>query len=535
MKRTIPFWQLSCALAMLVLFACSGCSQGGEELPDPDPKPVNPDPESLRGKDADIDQWMYDYLNTHYLWNSAIPNVKPNYSLDYKDFLDDVLQQVADQHDINHDDGHWENGKRSYFYSNVSRTAANTLSGIQTRFSTDKMISSYGFEMLFLTQLSNTSYGFIVAEVNPNGPAAKAGIKRGDIILKMGGMPITKTNANDRWVSLFYDESGSVNLTLLDIGAYFDPKKIIKEGEQVALSVAHYEDNPVLLSKVLTAKTGEKVGYLNYAAFNYNYDQALIDAFSVFAEEGIDELVLDLRYNGGGHVVSSTVLGTLIAGKAHQGEVYTKTIYNESRKNETADCYKIGEAVYNTSDSRHRYDAIATALHSAVNLARIYVLCTNSTASASELIVNGLRGLDFDVRLIGETTNGKNVGMEPIDKVFKGYKYLFSPITFYSSNAEGFNDYSNGFKPDIEVEEYFWYETETGDTAYGELGNPEFDHYLRLAMAWIEKGERPTPSQSATTRSAGAALPLNGPQRIESPNLHPRHPQGMLRLPATEE
>ena len=283
-----------------------------------------------------------------------------------------------------------------------------------------------------------------------------------------------------------------------------------------------------------TPSTGgddKKVGYLLYNSFNLYYDSALIDAFRAFGAEGVDAVVLDLRYNGGGHVVSSAVLGTLIAGPAHQGEIYTKTSYNEDRKNETVDTYRIGEASYNASNPKYYvYQPIASALDAAVSLPEVYVLCTSSTASASELVINGLRGIGIDVHLIGETTNGKNVGMEPKSATYGGYSYVFSPITFYSVNAQGFNDYSNGFAPDIEADDALWYGS--GTVANGEFGNPELDEMLNVAVEWILKGSQPLAGSTRTTRSeqpAQTRLQI----RKALPNL--RHPQAMIRLTPESE
>ncbi len=204
-------------------------------------------------------------------------------------------------------------------------------------------------------------------------------------------------------------ESGTVRMTR------YDPNTQ-KDGAEISVTASSYADNPVWFRKTFDLDDGRKVGYICYGSFNYHFDDKLIDAFREFKNEQISELVVDLRYNGGGHVVSSTVLGTLVAGSKHSGEVYARTTYNADRKSETPDVYKLGVAQYNESNSNARHSKIAEALDSSVGLDRIFVLCTGNTASASELLVNGLRGLGVEVNLIGLTTNGKNVGMEPQKK-----------------------------------------------------------------------------------------------------------------------
>ena len=116
----------------------------------------------------------------------------------------------------------------------------------------------------------------------------------------------------------------------------------------------------------------------------------LIAAFDRFRAQNVTDLILDLRYNNGGDVLSSTVLGTLIAGEAYKGQLYAHMTFNEDRTEagESGD-YKIG--VKETFESV--YEPIERALQHALGLKKIYVLVSETTASASEMVINGLRGL----------------------------------------------------------------------------------------------------------------------------------------------
>ncbi len=514
MKRIFATLRSGIVLAsLLALVAATGCSKD---------EPTRPGPNPSEKEDADIDRWMFDYMKTHYLWNEAVKKVKPDYSLEYEEFLEDVLKKVAAQNDVNHDDGHWEKGKRSYFYSNIQRfNASAATKSIQTR-GTREQADGLGIEMMFgmsIGQNGGSPYALLVAAVTPGSPADKK-VKRGDLIAKVGGAEIKESNLEDCWEKLMTTESGTVRVALYDMNTG-------KTGSDISITAASYEDNPVWMRKTITTASGKKVGYLCYGSFNYYYDDKLIEAFKEFRKEKIDELVLDLRYNGGGHVVSSAVLATLIAGEAHRGDVYARTTYNADRKGETADVYKLGVARYNTSFSNTKHDPIETALASALGLKQVYVLCTDNTASASELVVNGLRGLDFEVRLIGSTTNGKNVGMEPLEETFGDYTYDFSPITFYIENAKGKRDYGDGFKPDVEAEDYLLYQNAEKQISGIDWGDAEHDELLFYAMKWIETGSKPVPEKKAVATRAFGGMQLR--------TLRPARVQNMVLLPRSEE
>lgn len=443
------------------------------------------------GEYAELNKWMADYMKSHYLWNSAVKTLQMDYSLGYEEFLAQILQGVAAQNDINHDDGHWENGKRKYFYSNIQRFRAGLSAAAGGTRGTRPTEEGTGIEYMLVYQFSGSNDCFIVLQgVAPGSPAEKAGLKRGTYIVKVNGSDITTSNYQSM-ANALTASSGTVKVTTATVsGNQLSPSK-----EDIAVTAGVYNDNPVWKTSVLTASNGDKVGYLCYSSFNYYYDDALIAAFTEFKAQGVKQLVLDLRYNGGGHVVSSTVLGTLVAGSAKTGQVYSHTTYNQERTQagEESENYCIGTAEIS---SESRYQPIATALGSALGLNTVYILGTERTASASELVINGLRGLDIDVRLIGEKTNGKNVGMEPISKTLSGYEYEFSPITFYSENAKGWKDYSDGFTPDVAIKE--------SDSDLFDWGAAD-DPLVAAALRWIGTGAKPAASFVAApaTRSVG--------------------------------
>lgn len=447
-----------------------------------------------------LDRWMFDYMKSHYLWNEAVAKVTPDYTMEYKEFLQKVLLDIAAQGDVNHDDGHWEIGKsgqpeRSSFYTNIQRYPASKA----TRGGTRETIEGFGIEYIAGGKFSNTdSYFFIVMAVAPGSPAAEAGMQRGDYIVGVAGRNITGATFNsDANLLMSYTTATSVTFTpgvVTESGA-------LGQGDPKTLTWATYNDNPVYLAKTFDTEGG-KVGYLWYNSFNYYYDDELIEAIGQLKAEGAKELILDLRYNGGGHLVSSTVLGTLVAGEAKKDQTYATTTYNADRTaaGEKAAIYCLGNEIIQYGGNNGgdgKWPPIGKALPSALGLQTVYVLGTANTASASELVINGLRGVDIDVRLIGKQTNGKNVGMEPKTKTLGDWEYDFSPITFYSVNAKGFKDYSDGFAPDVDINEYNSDIVPMGD---------ERDPMIAAALRWIATGQKSAATAEVRTRAGGAEL-----------------------------
>ena len=201
------------------------------------------------------------------------------------------------------------------------------------------------------------------------------------------------------------------------------------------------------------AVTDHIIGYLAYTAFEHAFFDELLEAFDDFKEYGVTDLVLDLRYNGGGHVISSQGLGSVIAGPWCKGKVFAYERYNDERMKK-AGC---DPANYKTYDYRMFIDELADRY--SFNFSKVYVIVTSETASASELLINALRGIGYNVVVVGhENSIGKDVGMEiPGAQKIGNYNYQPVVISFQSYNAKGESDYDNGFKPDLKTTNYLGY------------------------------------------------------------------------------
>lgn len=429
----------------------------------------------------DVNEWIYEFMNSNYLWNEHIPDLTLDYSLDYQKFLRSMLDGVASFDDVNHDDGFWLNGQRQSYYTYIESNApvsravgsSNTDSGMLIRAS-------------ILGASEDDPCGFAVMWVTPGSPADEAGVKRGDFIRKVNNVAVTTTNYQSLGGQVL---NGNVTIDLNDVKFENGAAIITPRIPSVLVAKNTYKDPAIYKNSTIVTENGKKIGYLLYMGFHMNYDNDLIDVFNQFKAEGIEELIIDLRYNNGGHVLSSTVLGTLVAGSAHADKIYARTVYNATRTaaGEVGE-YRIGNPV--NPESNNSYAPIANALSSSLNLNRVFVITTITTASASELLINGLRGLGIKVNLIGTSTQGKNVGMEGWQKQIGNYTFVFYPITFYCENANGFRDYADGFKPDVEIDDTNIYPGDFGTTA---------DILSGYAISWASTGNKPSVSKARSS------------------------------------
>ncbi|MGD1839812.1 MAG: S41 family peptidase [Thermonemataceae bacterium] len=285
-----------------------------------------------------------------------------------------------------------------------------------------------------------------VAYVYPNTPAAQAGLVRGDKILKVNGTDITNPATGFQ----------------LTETTTFEIENIEEEVRSVSITAINIKVDGIVYQEVLEVE-GTKVGYLVYEIFLN--DEAsiagLLEVFATFKAQGVTEMVLDLRYNGGGSVAASLNLGSHLAPASAMGEVFVRQTFNERYTAEN-ESLLFEEKINN------------------LNLSRLFVITTGSTAAASELIINGLRPF-MSVFTIGGQTSGKNVGSFAI--LNEAIDYLFLPIVFESQNANGNADYANGFTPDF---------TEIDDLER-DFGDPQ-EASLAAALYYIENGSFPAPA-----------------------------------------
>ena len=333
--------------------------------------------------------WVRDQLNTYYYWYQHLPsNVSPADFNSPEAYLEAVRFRPIDN-----------------YYSYITTAAANDA------FYSDSQFIGFGFGQ------QTTSTEIRVLQVYDASPALEAGLSRGDRITHVNGQSV---------------ESMVLNGT---IGNAFGPTEIGVAAEIRFMTPAGEERSARMVKRLVTIPTvslthvvdvdGRKVGYLFFRNFVRPSAAALNDAFAALKAAGATELVLDLRYNGGGLVDIAVQLASLIGGTRTSGQVMINWVHND----------RIGPIA-------NRVTRFNETPEQTLNLQRLVVITTRSSASASELIINSLRPY-LPVAVIGDTTYGKPVGQYSLNFCEK----VLVPVAFSLKNVNDEGDFFDGIAP----------------------------------------------------------------------------------------
>lgn len=408
-------------------------------------------------KNTALNTYMHKRLQQEYLWEEYNA-LQVDLSMDYTQFLNTYLLKLGD---VNIEDGgkyrSGENRGKRFIYSNIQEIAPVTKA-VET--------VGLGFGPIFSSQIDvqNGVVGLSIAYVHQGSPAWLAGMRRGDTIFSVNGVVLNSSNYKSHMNALYYSPSGAYRF-----GFVRDADLSQKYEVEVAVDVYRY--NPVLYSAIL-GEEDHKIGYLVLENFDLDAQDFVVDIIQQLKDNAITDLILDLRFNPGGAVAQSRYLASAIAGTAHLDDVFVQVDFRGSKHQD-----------WKFRGGPNDEDGLGIAPD--LGLKRLYVIGSENTASASELIINGLRGIDFPVYLYGSQTEGKNVGMTTTQTTYEGIRYLFSPITFRVSNAKGFGEYPDGFKPDVIVNNqnssYADDKDNTFPYSFGDWGDMGFNVALRLA------------------------------------------------------
>ncbi|THD67469.1 carboxyl-terminal protease [Robertkochia marina] len=410
MKKALPFY-----LILLLVFI-SACTDQDDNIFVPD-------------AETEIQDFIWKGLNTYYFWQADVADLRDDRFGSQEDYQT-FLSQYSDPSDL-----------FDALLSPEDRFSYITDDYVELQNARAGNFDSNGMEFGLIGYTDSDRVDGYVRYVYEGSDADLKGIKRGDLFTGVNGQRLNRANYFEL---LFGESSGQYTL---DMAAFDTQDMIVPNGQSVDLAKSPATLNPVFLVKTFDLSNGVKAGYLMYNRFTATFDQKLNQAFGELKAAGIDELVLDMRYNPGGSVNSSVNLASMITGQFNN-DLFVSLKYNQKQQR------------FNT-DYKFRSTLSGEGINS-LELTRVYVITTARTASASELIINGLDPY-IDVIQVGDVTTGKNEASVTLydspsfrfddEALNPNHTWAMQPIIARNENSIGFSDYIDGFVPEVPLRE----------------------------------------------------------------------------------
>jgi C-terminal processing protease CtpA/Prc len=406
-------------------------------------------------------RWLRSYMDEAYLWFDEVPAVDPTLPL-YSN-VNDVRASLGAYFDDLLTPARTPSGKLKDEFSFTYPTAdwiALSQAGAG---------AGYGIE--WILGQSTPPRNLRIAYVDPGTPAAAAGLARGWRVLSINGVSIddpTPAGAATINEGAFAPRAGTAYTFVFSDGA--------QATHTVTLTAGTVTRVPVQNASVFNVG-GVRVGYLTFNDHITPAEGRLVAEFAEFARQGVTDLVLDLRYNGGGFLYIASQVSYMIAGGTRtSGKVFERLRFNSKRVADNSDPANM-LPFFGLTSGRSNSGTSANQPLPQLNLSRVFILTSAGSCSASESIINGLRGIGVTVHLIGATTCGKPFGSVAKDNC--GLSYF--PIEFQGSNHLGFGDFADGFTPTCAV----------ADDLTRQLGDPS-EGMLAAALAHRATGACPS-------------------------------------------
>ncbi|MDT8402485.1 MAG: S41 family peptidase [Bacteroidales bacterium] len=443
MKSIYKILLLLSAVLILGMNACE------KDIPPKTQEPEIEDPE-------EISLFIYEGLKDVYLWYDRVNKLENSYFNTTKDFYT-YLNNFGTDYESLFEDLLYARGtvdKWSWIVDDYEELA-NSFSGISKSM-------GYDFRLVQIYN-SNDIFGYI-RYVLPGSPAEDAGLQRGNLFLKVNGQQLTI----DNYMELLFNTE-SYYLTLMTIETTEGGSVIVPGADTEVMNAVELQENPVYYTDVLDVG-GVPTGYIVYNAFTSDFDVQLNEAFQDLKDQGVQRLILDLRYNGGGSIQTAIYLASMIYG-TDDTKIFAKSEWNDKYNayiisNYGADYlnYYFTDIIEKIEKDLEGNDIVVTYPINSLGISELYVITSRSTASASELVINGLEPY-FDVKLIGKSTTGKYVGSVTVKDYYTrenlnpDHKWAMQPIVLKITNSLGnpvdisAPDYVNGLPPDLEASE----------------------------------------------------------------------------------
>ena len=387
-----------------------------------DPLTGKPYPD-VQGSVVTENNWLRSWTSELYLWYDEVTDVDPslyttpNYFNEMKTFQTDAAGEPKDKFHFTYATSTWES------------------------LSTSDVEPGYGVQWVLLS--STPPRELVVAYTTPNTPATAANLARGAQILSIDGVDLV--NADDQ-TSINTLNAGISPATVGETHTFTVQDLGSTTTRTVTLTSQSVTENPVPLVTTFASSTGT-VGYMVFDDQQATAEVGLINAVNQLKTAGVTDLVLDIRYNGGGYLDIASELAYMIAGP---GPTTGETFYTQQFNSKNPSTNPVTGAALTPLGFHTDTQGFSTTSGQplpTLNLSRVYVLTGPSTCSASEAVMNGLQGVNVQVIQIGTTTCGKPYGFYAQDNCGTTY---FS-IEFRGVNAQDFGNYPDGFSPSNSV------------------------------------------------------------------------------------
>ncbi len=356
-------------------------------------------------------EWIYTQMKRYYYWNESMTG-RGDLSLDPKAYFTTLL--------------HPEDPFSYAIHTSSAETFPKSLN------------RSFGFDISFV-EYEGEVFG-VVLYVLSGSPAENSGLHRGQLITSIDNITLSQVNCDNLYQNLIRAENANLQVvTYSEESGFTDLQQINIYQGLTFLQPVRY--------KVITEQD-HKIGYIEIPHFDIGLSQSLLLAFQGFKNQGVNEIVVDLRYNGGGDVSSATALSILLCPNIQPYNSFI-TFKGNSNGGQVNQTFK--EAL-EMNESQINFESLRAA-HTSIQ--KVYILCGSRTASASEIIINNLKPY-MEVITIGNKTVGKDIASFPVeDDRITGTdgRWVLYPAIYKLSNANGQGNYNNGIQPSITLDE----------------------------------------------------------------------------------
>ncbi len=439
--------KLSVLIIAAVLTACGGGGGGGIAGPGIGTAACSADGQK---------QFVLDRLYEWYLWNELLPA-----GIDIANYASpealvlEVTTQLGPQD---------TDGDPIDLFSSVGSLQADS------DFFSAGEFEGFGFSWRFADEAQSD---FRITRTFPDSPADLGGLARGHQVLTLNARSIANIVANEG-ISAFFGANDTVD---------FEIQPLVGNSFTANISKDVVTIDPVPQWRIIDAGNGRNVGYLELTTFISTANSALDAVFAAFLSAGVTEVIIDLRYNGGGLVSTAELLGDYLGGFGADGLIFSSTEFNADRAS--------------SNDSTRLFGRLGNS----INLSQLIVIATRGTASASELVTNGMIP-HVNVAIVGDRTFGKPVGQIGLEFCEK----ILRPTSFKLTNADGNGEYFGGLPVDCAAADDL-------NIAVGD----DLDPNMIAAMAYLNSGACPVVSAPGNQQKATPTTNRSTPERDQSP------------------